>query len=222
MPTAIVTQSSGRIVQVRLVSSDTTETTMPVEAETLAASSTGEAEATSETTTETAVAKTAPNPIAATPNELAWAAGSFVVLFVILRYFLFPKLKKGMDARYADIRSDIDGAGQVKADAQSDVVAYDKQIAAVRVEAAGRIDAARQTVDTERNTQLAQVNARIAAARTEAEAQTAAARSAAQGQIATAVAQVATKAATLASGKTPDASVVQAAVVAAMESAGSR
>ncbi|MSZ96850.1 MAG: hypothetical protein F2579_05325, partial [Actinobacteria bacterium] len=195
MPTAIVTQSSGRIVQVRLVSSDTTETTMPVEAETLAASSTGEAEATSETTTETAVAKTAPNPIAATPNELAWAAGSFVVLFVILRYFLFPKLKKGMDARYADIRSDIDGAGQVKADAQNDVAAYDKQIAAVRVEAAGRIDAARQTVDTERNTQLAQVNARIAAARTEAEAQTAAARSAAQGQIATAVAQVATKAA---------------------------
>ena len=218
MPTAIVTQSSGRIVQVRLVSSDTTETTMPVEAEALAATSTGEAE----TTTETAVAKTAPNPIAATPNELAWAAGSFVVLFVVLRYFLFPKLKKGMDARYADIRSDIDGAGQVKADAQNDVAAYDKQIAAVRVEAAARIDAARQTVDTERNAQLAQVNARIAAARTEAEAQTAAARSAAQGQIATAVAQVATKAATLASGKTPDASVVQAAVAAAMESAGSR
>jgi F-type H+-transporting ATPase subunit b len=145
-----------------------------------------------------------------------------VVLFVVLRYFLFPKLKKGMDARYADIRSDIEGAGQVKADAQNDVAAYDKQIAAVRVEAVARIDAARQTVDTERTAKLAEVNARIAAARAAAEAQTAAARSAAQGQIATAVAQVATKAATLASGKTPDASVVQAAVAAAMESAGSR
>lgn len=218
MPTAIVTQSSGRIVQVRLVSADTTETTTPEEAVALAAASTGEAEATAETT----VAKTAPNPIAATPNELAWAAGSFVVLFVILRYFLFPKLKKGMDARYADIRSDIDGAGQVKADAQNDVAAYDKQIAAVRVEATSRIDSARQTVDAERTAKLAEVNARIATARADAEAQTAAARSAAQGQIATAVAQVATKAAALASGQTPDASVVQAAVAAAMESAGSR
>jgi F-type H+-transporting ATPase subunit b len=218
MPTAIVTQSSGRIVQVRLVSADTTETTTPAEAVALAAASTGEAEATAET----AVAKTAPNPIAATPNELAWAAGSFLVLFVVLRYFLFPKLKKGMDARYADIRSDIEGAGQVKADAQNDVAAYDKQIAAVRVEAAGRLDAARQTVDTERTAKLAEVNARIATARADAEAKTAAARSAAQGQIATAVAQVATKAATLASGQTPDASVVQAAVAAAMESAGSR
>lgn len=239
MPTAIVTQSSGRIVHVRLVSDDTTDTTMPEEAmlettvledgvtsdEATPAVQSGEAtpeQMRSATDEVQATVKTAPNPIAATPHELAWAAGSFVVLFVVLRYFLFPKLKKGMDARYADIRSDIEGAGQVKADAQNDVAAYDKQIAAVRVEAAGRLDAARQTVDSERTAKLAEVNARIAAARADAEAKTAAARSAAQGQIATAVAQVATKAATLASGQTPDASVVQAAVAAAMESAGSR
>ena len=214
MPTAIVTQSSGRIVHVRLVSSDTTDTTMP---EALAATSTGEAAPTAET-----AVKAAPNPIAPTPKELMWSAGSFLVLFVVLRYFLFPKLKKGMEARYADIRSDVEGADQVKADAQTDVAAYEKQLAAVRVEAAGRIDAARQTVDTERNSQLAQVNARIATARAEADAQTSAARAAAQGQVAAAVAQVATRAATLASGHAPDAAAVQAAVASAMESAGSR
>ena len=212
MPTAIVTQSNGRLVHVRLVSEDTTDTTMPEEAMQTGA----------ESATSTAEVKTAPNPIAPTPKEALWSAGSFLVLFVILRYFLFPKLKKGMDARYADIRSDIEGADTVKADAQSAVADYEKAVAAIRVEASGRIDAARQTVDTERNAQLAQVNARIAAARAEADQQTAAARAAAQGQVAAAVAQVATKAAQLASGRAPDAAVVQAAVTAAMESAGSR
>lgn len=214
MPTVIVTQSNGQVVSVRLVSSDSTETTVEPAAVELAAMS-SEVEATTEV-------KTAPNPIAAEPKELAWAAGSFVVLFVILRYFLFPKLKKGMDARYADIRNDIDGAGSVKAAAQSDVAEYEKALVAVRAEAATRIDAARQTVDAERTAALTEVNARIAVARADAEEKTAAARAAAQGQVAAAVAQVATKAAELASGRTPDASVVQAAVASAMESAGSR
>ena len=225
MPTAIVTQSSGRIVHVRLVSADTSDTTVAPEAEALAAQSgTGAAETTpkvDKTTAEVAV-KPAPNPIAPTPKEIFWSAGSFFVLLIVMRYYLFPKLKKGMVARYDDIRSDIEGADSVKAAAQTDVAGYEKQLAAVRVEAAGRIDAARQTVDTERNAQLAQVNARIASARADADAQTSAARAAAQGQVAEAVAQVATKAATMASGRTPDASVVQAAVAAAMESAGSR
>ena len=238
MPTAIVTQSNGRLVHVRLVSEDTTDTTMPVEAinettvledgvtsgEPMPAAQSGEAtpEQMRSATGEVKAVKAAPNPIAPTPKEALWSAGSFIVLFVILRYFLFPKLKKGMDARYADIRSDIEGADTVKADAQSAVADYEKALAAIRVEASGRIDAARQTVDTERNAQLTQVNARIAAARAEADQQTAAARAAAQGQVAVAVAQVATKAAQLASGRAPDAAVVQAAVTAAMESAGSR
>ena len=242
MPTAIVTQSNGRLVHVRLVSEDTTDTTMPVEAmlettvledgvtsgEPTPAAQSGEAtpeqmrSATGEVQATVKTVKAAPNPIQPTTKEALWSAGSFIVLFVILRYFLFPKLKKGMDARYADIRSDIEGADTVKADAQSAVADYEKALAAIRVEAAGRIDAARQTVDTERNAQLTQVNARIAAARAEADQQTAAARAAAQGQVAAAVAQVATKAAQLASGRAPDAAVVQAAVTAAMESAGSR
>ena len=196
MPTAIVTQSNGHNVRVQLVTAESGETTTEV--------------------------KTAPNPIAPETKELAWAGGSFIVLFVILRYFLFPKLKKGMDARYADIRGNIEGADQVKMAAQSDVAEYEKALAAARAEAAARIDAARQTVDSERTAQLAQVNARIAAARAEADQQTAAAREAAKGEVAAAVAQVASKAAELASGRTPDASVVQAAVAAAMQSAGSR
>ena len=208
MTTAIVTQLNGRVVHVRLVS-ETTDTTMP------AAMASTEAAATTET-------KSAPNPIAPESKELYWAAGSFIVLFVLMRYFLFPKLKKGMDARYESIRSNIDGAVNVKASAQSDVAEYEKALAAARAEAAAKVDAARQAVDAERTKQLAEVNGRIAAARSAADQQNAAARAAAQGEIATAVAQVATKGAELAIGRTPDAQTVQAAVKAAMEGVVSR
>lgn len=210
MLTAIVTQT-GDQVQVRLVSSEVTDTTMP---EAVLMSASAEAEA-----TETAVAevKTAPNPVNPAKNEMLWAAGSFLVLFVLMRYFLFPRLKKGTEARYASIRSNSEGAEQVKADAKTDVAEYEKALDAARAEAAGRVDAARQTVDNERTAQLAQVNARIAAARADADQKNAAARAAAQGDVAAAVATVASRVAELALGKAPDESVVNAAVASTME-----
>ncbi len=210
MLTAIVTQT-GDQVQVRLASGDTTDTTVP-EAELMASSA-----AAGSTTTTVAETKTAPNPVNPAKNEMLWAAGSFLVLFVLMRYFLFPRLKKSMDARYASIRANSEGADQVKADAKSDVAEYEKALAAARAEAAGRVDVARQTVDNERNAQLAQVNARIAAARAEADQKNAAARAAAQGDVASAVATVASRVAELALGKAPDASAVNAAVASAME-----
>ena len=205
MPTAIVTQSNGQVVHVRLVPSETTEDTV-VDVALMAASG----EATSEVTTP-------PNPIAAETKELAWAAGSFLVLFVLMKFFLFPRLRKSMNDRYSAIRANTEGADKVKADAQADVAEYEKALATARAEAATRIDAARQTVDNERTAQLAQVNARIATARAEADQKNAAAREAAQGDISQAVATVAARVAELAIGRAPDAAVVSAAVASAME-----
>jgi F-type H+-transporting ATPase subunit b len=210
MQTAIVTQT-GDQVQVRLVPSDTTDTTMPeVQMNDVAAQA-------GTPSTVAAEVKTAPNPVNPAKNEMLWAAGSFLVLFVLMRYFLFPRLKKSTDARYASIRANSEGAEQVKVDAKSDVAEYEKALDAARAEAAGRVDAARQTVDNERTAQLAQVNARIAAVRAEADQKNAAARAAAQGDVAAAVATVATRVAELALGKAPDASVVNAAVASTME-----
>ena len=218
MLTAIVTQTNGRIVNVRLAATESTDTTVPAEeATTLAATTSAGGEAATETGT-----KTAPNPIAPETKELAWAAGSFIVLFVLMRFFLFPKLKKGMEARYSGIRSDIEGADKAKADARGEVAEYERALEAVRAEAAARVDKARQTVDAERQATLADVNSRIAAKRAEADAASAAARAAVRDQVAAAVSQVASRAAELATGRAPDAATVQSAVTAAMESAGSR
>ena len=171
---------------------------------------------------ETGVEVAEPNPITPDTSELLWAAGSFFVLLVLMRYFLFPRLKKGMDQRYGAIRADLEGADKVKDDARSAVADYEKALADIRAEAAARVDAARRTVDSERATRLAEVNARIASKRAEADSATDAARAAARGEIASAVAQVASRAAELATGRVPDSAVVQSAVAAAMESAGSR
>lgn len=198
---AVVTQSGGHVTGVSLVNADVSV---------LPAAAAGEA---------TAAEGTGPNPIAPETKELAWGAGSFLVLLIVMRVFLFPRLKKAMDQRYANIRADIEGADAVKAAARNDVAEYERALAAVRTEAAARVDAARAKLDAERAEKLREVNARIAVRRSEAEAQAEAARSAVRGQISAAVSTVATTATTIAVGKAPDASVVQRAVDAAMEGA---
>ena len=214
MPTALVTKSNGKVTQVQLVPAEGTEDTV-VDAEVMATTSAAGGEATAEV-------KSPPNPISIAPNELAWTAGSFFVLLIVMRYYLFPKLKKATDARYDSIRADIEGADQVKQSARTAVSEYEAARAAIQSEAAARIDAARQTLDNERTAQLAQVNERIASARAASEAATAEAKAAAQGQIASAVATVVTRAAELATGQKPDASTVDATVKSVMESAVTR
>lgn len=214
MQHVVATVSGGNLVSLRWVSSETTDTTMPSEMMMTTATPMATSAAVAETT--------GPNPISPEMKELQWGAGSFIVLFILMRLVLFPRLKKGMDARYAGIRSDHEDADAAKSGARADVVAYESALNDVRAQAATRIDAARQTLDTERQSQLAQVNARIAARRAEADDRASAVKAAGRGQISDAVAAIATRAGEIASGRTPDAAVVKQAVVSAMESAGAR
>lgn len=166
----------------------------------------------------TAESTSAPNPIAPEGKELIWGAGSFLVFLVIMRVFLFPKLKKGMDARYTGIREDFEQADSMRQAAQSDVAKYEAALADVRAEAASRIDAARQAVDKERNDKIAEANSRIAAKRSAADAELAAARAKVRDQVAEAVATVTARTTQLAVGKSPDGSVVREAVQQVMQS----
>jgi F-type H+-transporting ATPase subunit b len=158
-----------------------------------------------------------PNPIAPEGKELIWGGGSFLVFLVIMRLFLFPKLKKGMDARYDGIQNDLESADATRFAAQADVAKYQAALDEVRVEAAGRVDKARQTLDQERSTKIAEANARIAAKRAAAEAELNAARLAVRDQVAAAVASVTEHTTQLAVGKSPDASVVRNAVQQVMQ-----
>jgi len=151
-------------------------------------------------------------PIMPEVKELIWGFGSFVVLAVVLRYVLFPKVRAGMTARYESIRGDFEKAETLTASARAEVAEYEAQVASVRSDAQGRVEAARSTLEGERNEKLTAVNARIAEKRAVATTEVDAARAAASSQVAAAVASVAAHAGELATGKAPSAAVVSEAV----------
>ncbi len=193
-----VTTWHGELVQVRVATEEQTDS----------AASTSEA------------ATSAPNPIAPEPKELLWGAGSFLVFLALMRLYMFPKIKKGMDARYNGIREDLEQADATRLAAKSDVAAYEAALVGVRAEAAARVDKARQTLDQERTALMADATARNGAKRQAAEAEISAARVAVRDQVAAAVASVTERTAQLAVGKKPDLSVVAQAVQQAMQTGG--
>jgi F-type H+-transporting ATPase subunit b len=149
-----------------------------------------------------------PGPIVPEMKELAWGAGAFVLFALLMRFVLFPRVKRGMDARYQGIRDDHDQAVAERASARTEVAQYEQQVAAIRAEAARIVEAARNTVELERQERLAVVNAELAEQRAEANAQADAARAAARGQVHAAVSDVAGRAGELATGRRPPADVV--------------
>jgi F-type H+-transporting ATPase subunit b len=155
------------------------------------------------------------NPIAPEPKEMLWGFGSFVVMAIAIRYWLFPKVRSGMQRRYDHIHDDFDQAETLTAAARAEVAEYEAQVASVRADAHSRVDAARATLEAERSEKLAELNARIADRKAAAAAQVDAARAAAQDQVNAAVSDVATTAVRLATGRNPSPDVVAAAVAEA-------
>jgi F-type H+-transporting ATPase subunit b len=153
-----------------------------------------------------------PSPIAPEVKELLWGGGAFLVFLVLMRLWLVPKVKQGMDARYGKMRSELESADDIRAQAEGEVAEYQSQLAEVRAEAAGRIDAARRQLEAERAERLTEANDRISARRAEALAEVEAARTAARESVDEAVASVAGRAVELAVGKRPDPEVVRRAV----------
>lgn len=156
------------------------------------------------------------NPIAPEVKEVLWGFGAFVVMAVVLRYVLFPKVREGMRTRYEGIQSDRESAETLTAAARADVAEYEARLTSVRAEAQQKVDAARSTLESERSEQLAEVNSRIADKRSAAAAEVDAARQAAMGDVEAAVIDVVSRATEIATGEPADPSTVQSAVRSSM------
>ena len=162
--------------------------------------------------TGTEAAEEPPNPILPVGKEIAWGFGSFLVLFVLMRYVLLPKMKAGMDARAQRIAGDHATAEQLLAQAEAEVTEYQAQVAAIRAEGQSRIDAARAEVEAERQARLGEVNATLGQRRADAAAEVEVAKQAAMGQVAEAVAEITDTAAARVLGRRVDPAKVRAAV----------
>jgi F-type H+-transporting ATPase subunit b len=202
--TAVVT-TTGALVEVRFVAAEEGEAIDPAKCEFTEVNAEGEE-----------VCTDGPSPIAPEWKEIIWGAGAFFVLAILMRYFLFPRLKAGMDARYSLIREGHEQADTARASARAEVAEYESALGTVKAEANERIEEARRTLEAERAARLAQVNAGIAARRDAAVAEAQAAREAVRNDIAAAVADVSARTIELSIGRAPDGAVVRSAVDEAM------
>jgi len=73
-----------------------------------------------------------PSPIVPEIRELVWTAGAFVVFALLMRYLLYPRVRRGMDARYNSIATGHSSAEATRAAARAEIADYERQLAAVR------------------------------------------------------------------------------------------
>ena len=200
MAVAIVQTSGPTPVVVRLQADSAADTTVP----------------TSETTVAGVEEPKDPSPLSIVPAELYWAGGCFIVLLILMRLWLYPRVAKGMEERAAYIKANHDEADRDREAALVERQRYEAQLATARAEANRRLDAARDQIEQERQQALTAATATMSARRQEALAEVAAARAAAATQLADVTADVVAHAAMLVVGRIPDPEVVRRAVTASM------
>ena len=135
------------------------------------------------------------NPILPTGNEFFWAAVTFVVLWILMKFVLLPPILKIMkeraDKQAEDLRAADEAALQMS-DAQAQ---YDASLAGAKTEAVGRLEAARAEAEEYRKTTLAAAEADAAATKAASAASVAEARAAALAQLQGSLADIAVGAA---------------------------
>jgi len=133
----------------------------------------------------------APSPILPAKNELIWGILSFFILLIALYKFAWPGLKKSMDGRTEHIRSEIDEADRLKAEAGQILTDYQAQLADAKNESARIIEEARQTADALKRDQEQRIQAELAEMRQKAVADIEAAKAQAVADLRSEVASLA-------------------------------
>ncbi len=102
-----------------------------------------------------------PSPIAPAMNELVWGGLSFALLLFAMWKFALPAVKKGMQDRTDRIRENLDEAERTKAEAQTILEEYQRQLADAKNESARIIDEARQTAEQMRKDLMTRAEAEV-------------------------------------------------------------
>ena len=104
----------------------------------------------------------APSPIIPEVSEIVWGTISFALLFLLMKKFAYPGLKKGMEGRTNKIRENLDDAERVKAEAQSVLEEYQRQLADAKNESNRMIEDARQTAEQLRRDLMQRAESEVA------------------------------------------------------------
>jgi F-type H+-transporting ATPase subunit b len=111
----------------------------------------------------------AKNPIVPEGKEILWGSISFAIVFAILAWKAWPAIKKALADREAKIRTDLEGAETAKAEAESSLAEYQRQLAEARNESGKIIEEARLAADQVRKDLIARAESDAADLRARAQ-----------------------------------------------------
>jgi F-type H+-transporting ATPase subunit b len=114
-----------------------------------------EALAQEETQTEQPVEEEEHNPILPEADELIFGSLAFLIVFVILARYAFPRLNKGLKDRQEKIRGDLERAEEARQEAESSLQRYQQQLQEARAEAGTIMEESRRTAEQMRRDLLA-------------------------------------------------------------------
>ncbi len=110
------------------------------------------------------------------PSQLFWLAVNFALLYWLMAKLALPRIGQIMDARAAAIKSDLDAASRLKAEAENIILSHDKNIAEAKNRARYLIKQAQDEITFEQNKQIGAIEAKLQTRMNEAEAKLAAAK----------------------------------------------
>jgi F-type H+-transporting ATPase subunit b len=105
--------------------------------------------------TETQTQEEEPNPILPEPDELIFGTLAFLIVFVALARYAFPRLNQALRERREKIRQDLERAERAREEAEASLRRYEQQLQEARAESGRIIDEARKTAEQMRRDLLA-------------------------------------------------------------------
>lgn len=90
------------------------------------------------------------NPILPEADELLWGGIAFILVFLVLAKYAFPRLDQGLKQRTEKIQGDLERAENARTEAETQLSRYEEQLREARAEAGRIIDEARKTAESMR------------------------------------------------------------------------
>ena len=108
-----------------------------------------------ETQTEQQAEEAEHNPILPEADELIFGSLAFLLVFVVLWRYAFPRLNQGLEKRREKIRADLEAAERAREEADTRLRRYEEQLREARSEAGKIIEESRKTAESLRRDLLA-------------------------------------------------------------------
>ena len=152
-------------------------------------------------------------------SQLFWLFVTFVALYWVIARIAVPRIGEVLEQRARVIQDDLDRAGQLKAETDAAIAAYDRAMAEARGQAYEHMKVIQAEMKAVADKRTADVTADVSRQITEAEGRINAAKQQALDSIKSVAAETARDVVAKLAGLSPDGGAVDAAVAAALKDA---